>query len=511
MPSRHRRLADDQAAFVVPAKRRIGEDHDVPGLHVFEQQPTRGGLPVPKSALTEDVALSATLTSEEVAARVGAANRTRDIDRIGAADRPERRFLPAQFGSYFGQERPADGLSALGEKIHKCKIAPWKRRTEGVLLLATFFAAACDGGPPRVGPPPVMPAEAARLSTSEAVVEPLAEGLEVVWGLAVSPDGRVFVSERPGRIRVIAADGGLRASPWAVIDVWAHGEAGLLGLTLHPAFPDSPYVYVVYSYLDAEAGAVDRVSRLREQDGRGVDERVILSGIPAGARHAGGALAFGPDGKLYVGTGDTTEPRLAQDLSSLGGKILRINPDGSVPADNPFPGSPVYALGLRNVQGFDWEPRSGRLYATEHGPSGEWARFGRDEVNIIVPGANYGWPKVLGTSEVPDYTDPWLEYRDAVAPAAAAFYDGPILAWRGDLFFGTLRGEHLHRVSLAADGKTANSLERLWPDVYGRIRAVARGPDGHLYFGTSNRDGRGHARPGDDHVYRVVPRSTGED
>lgn len=325
----------------MPAKRRIGEDHDVPGLHVFEQQPTRGGLPVPKSALTEDVALSATLTSEEVAARVGAANRTRDIDRIGAADRPERRFLPAQFGSYFGQERPADGLSALGEKIHKCKIAPWKRRTEGVLLLATFFAAACDGGPPRVGPPPVMPAEAARLSTSEAVVEPLAEGLEVVWGLAVSPDGRVFVSERPGRIRVIAADGGLRASPWAVIDVWAHGEAGLLGLTLHPAFPDSPYVYVVYSYLDAEAGAVDRVSRLREQDGRGVDERVILSGIPAGARHAGGALAFGPDGKLYVGTGDTTEPRLAQDLSSLGGKILRINPDGSVPADNPFPRSPV--------------------------------------------------------------------------------------------------------------------------------------------------------------------------
>ncbi|UCF20822.1 MAG: PQQ-dependent sugar dehydrogenase [Gemmatimonadota bacterium] len=353
-----------------------------------------------------------------------------------------------------------------------------------------------------------MPLQSARLQTPEVRVESIARDLEVVWGLAVAPDGRVFLSERPGRIRVIDEDGGLRAAPWARVEVFADGEAGLLGLALHPAFPDSPFVYVVYSHLDDQGGVGNRVSRIREEGGRGGEEFVILEGIAAGRRHAGGAIAFGPDGKLYIGTGDVGRPARAQDPNSTAGKILRINPDGSIPDDNPFWGSAVFALGLRNVQGFDWDPETGRMVATMHGPSGEWARFGRDELNVIEPGANYGWPRVLGAVGLPGFTDPWLEYGEAIAPAAAVFYRGPIEPWDGDFFFATLSGEHLHRVLLAADRSTPEALERLWPSVYGRVRALAVGPDGALYFGTSNQDGRGHARPGDDQVFRVT-RSTG--
>ncbi len=389
------------------------------------------------------------------------------------------------------------------------KIASATRISEGLLLaLAALTVVSCESGPPRVGPPPEMPQQVARLETPEVRVESLARDLEVVWGLAAAPDGRLFLSERPGRIRVIDQAGGLRGTPWARVEVFAEGEAGLLGLALHPAFADSPYVYVVYSHVDSEGVVSNRVSRFREVDGRGGDEAVIFEGIPAGRRHAGGAIAFGPDGKLYVGTGDAARAARAQDLGSLAGKILRLNPDGSIPEDNPLPNSAIYALGLRNVQGFDWDPWSGRMVATMHGPSGEWARFGRDELNVIQPGANYGWPKVLGSPGLPGFSDPWLEYGEAVAPAAAVFYRGPIEAWDGDLFFAALRGEALHRVVLAGDRVTPEALERLWPDVYGRVRALAVGPDGALYFGTSNRDGRGYARRGDDQVFRVMNSTT---
>jgi quinoprotein glucose dehydrogenase len=348
------------------------------------------------------------------------------------------------------------------------------------------------------------------VEVEEAWVASLAQGLEVVWAIDFTPDGRILISERPGRVRVIDPEAGLLPDPWAEIDVWARGESGLLGLAVDPRFADSSYVFVFYTHRPLSGPPRGRVSRFRERDGRGVEERIVLDGIPAARRHSGGALAFGPDGKLYIGTGDAGRPRIAQDMNSLGGKILRIDPDGSIPDDNPFPDSPVYALGLRNVQGFDWEPETGRMFATMHGPTGEWGYQGRDEINVIEPGANYGWPVVLGAPGEPEFADPLLEYRPAVAPAAAVFYDGPIREWRGDLFFATLRGEHLHRVVLSEDRTTVASLERFWPDVYGRIRAVALGPDGHLYFGSSNRDGRGFARPGDDQVFRVVPTGTVE-
>ncbi len=362
----------------------------------------------------------------------------------------------------------------------------------------------CQGQAPRVGLPPEMPAQRSRDEVGEARIETVASGLETVWGLDFAPDGRIFLTERPGRIRVIEPETGLRSEPWAEIDVWARGESGLMGLALHPAFPDSPFVFVMYTHRTAR-GPRGRVSRFHDVDGRGTDERVILDGIPAAVVHSGGALQLGPDGALYVGTGDATEPRRAQDRGSLAGKILRITPNGNPHPDNPDPGSPVYALGLRNVQGFDWDPSTGRMLATMHGPTGEWGHQGRDEVNVIRAGGNYGWPEVLGAPEDPRFEPPLLEYRPAVAPAGAAFYNGPIQAWRGDYFFATLRGEHVHRVVLTDGGASVESLERLWPGRFGRVRAIAVGPDGHLYFGTSNRDGRGRPRAGDDHLYRVIP------
>jgi quinoprotein glucose dehydrogenase len=374
-------------------------------------------------------------------------------------------------------------------------------------LLGGVFAAvalgAC-GDAPRVGPPPEMPQLSARVEVEEAIVELVAQNLEIVWSIDFAPDGRIFLTERPGRVRIIDPQDGLLPTPWAEIDVWDRGEAGLLGLALHPAFADSAFVYVMYTYRTV-SGPHGRVSRFREVDGRGDAEQVILDGIPAAARHSGGALAFGPDGKLYVGTGDATRPVIAQAIASLGGKILRINPDGSIPDDNPYGASPLFALGFRNVQGFDWDPITGHMFATMHGPTGEWRLFGRDEVNVIEPGGNYGWPVAVGVSATPELVDPLLEYSPAVAPAAAAFYDGPIALWRGDLFFATLRGEHLHRVTFTEDRSGVIAIERLWPDVYGRIRALRRGPDGYLYFGTSNHDGRGYPRPGDDQLFRVVP------
>ncbi|HEY3204159.1 MAG TPA: PQQ-dependent sugar dehydrogenase [Thermoanaerobaculia bacterium] len=373
-----------------------------------------------------------------------------------------------------------------------------------VALALGLGAPACGG--------PAPPESAVRTFTTKSGatlrVETFVSGLEVPWSMAFSSPTRLVVTERPGRVRVVA-NGRLAAAPLAVIgDVEASGESGLMGTTLAPDYSRTHLLYLAYAY-DTSKGTRVRVARYRD-DGTALSERMVLiEGLPAAQYHAGCRLRFGPDGKLYITTGDATERAIAQDLKSLGGKTLRLNPDGTIPADNPFPGSPVYSFGHRNSQGLDWDPRSGLLFETEHGPSGFDGPGGGDEVNIVEAGKNYGWPIVHHRQTREGLVPPLLEYTPAVAPSGASFSRGGQLpSFKGDFFFATLRGERLIRVRLdPADPRRVAETEELFSGVYGRLRDVVSGPDGALYVATSNRDGRGRPHSGDDRILRVVETS----
>ncbi len=335
--------------------------------------------------------------------------------------------------------------------------------------------------------------------------ETFVSGLEVPWSMAFTSPQRLLVTERPGRVRVVER-GSLVSKPLHVVaDVEAKGESGLMGLALAPDYATSRLLYLAYAY-DAPRGSAVRIARFRD-DGDALSQRtVIVEGIPAARNHAGCRLRFGPDGKLYVTTGDATDREIAQDLKSLGGKTLRLNPDGSVPADNPFPGSPVFSYGHRNSQGLDWDPRSGLQIQTEHGPSGFDGPGGGDEVNIVEAGKNYGWPLVHHRASREGMISPVLEWTPAVAPSGASFSRGDLLpSFRGDFFFATLIGERLIRVRFdPANPRQVAETEELLQGIYGRLRDVVSGPDGALYVATSNRDGRGSPRSGDDRILRIV-------
>jgi quinoprotein glucose dehydrogenase len=299
---------------------------------------------------------------------------------------------------------------------------------------------------------------------------------------------------------------GAAADPIAsFLSVFADGEGGLMGLAVHPDFQHSPYVYAMHTY-SGPAGVKNRIIRLRDEGDHGRFDRVILDGLPGWTFHNGGRIAFGPDGMLYVTTGETFEAELAQDLSSPAGKILRLTPDGGVPADNPFPNSPVYSYGHRNPQGLAWEPRSSALFASEHGPTGEFGLSAHDEINVIRAGGNYGWPRAVGAPGLERLIDPIFVWTTrAVPPAGLAFH-------RDDLFVAALGSGALVRIRLAPNqaGYDVIGVEHWFargPDdaLLGRLRDVVEGPDGALYILTSNRDGRGAPRPGDDHIYRLVP------
>ena len=326
--------------------------------------------------------------------------------------------------------------------------------------------------------------------------------------MAFTSPTRLLVTERPGRVRVVS-NGRLEVKPLAVLtDVEARSESGLMGIALAPDYATSRLLYLSYAY-DSPDGPRVRIVRFRDDGDRLSDRTLILEGIPAAQYHAGCRLRFGPDGKLYVTTGDATTGKIAQDLRSLGGKTLRLNPDGSIPADNPFPGSPVFSLGHRNSQGLDWDPRSGLQFQTEHGPSGFDGPGGGDEVNIVEAGKNYGWPLVHHRESREGLVSPLLEYTPAVAPAGGSFCGCALLpSFQGDFFFATLRGERLMRVRLDPKyPRRVAQTEALFSGVFGRLRDVVPGPDGALYVATSNRDGRGRPQPGDDRILRVVESS----
>jgi len=215
----------------------------------------------------------------------------------------------------------------------------------------------------------VPPPTALSQSRPNVEIEVLASGLETPWAIAFAPDGRIFISERPGRIRIIR-DGKLLKEPWMEIDAYEVSEAGLLGLALDPGFERNRLVYAAYTYRDSGGQLINRLTRLRDDAGRGVRDKVLVDGVSGANNHNGGRIKFGPDGKLYWTMGDAQNTRTSQDLSSLNGKIIRLNPDGTIPSDNPFRKSFVYSYGHRNPQGLAWQPGTGRLYSTEHGPSG---------------------------------------------------------------------------------------------------------------------------------------------
>jgi len=337
------------------------------------------------------------------------------------------------------------------------------------------------------------------------------KNLEIPWSLLFLPDGRALVTERPGRIRLIK-DARLQEEPYATIDVAHVGEGGLMGLALHPEFPKKPYIYVMHTYkIGGELR--NRVIRLKDEGLRGVFDRVIIENIPGGKFHNGGRIAFGPDGMLFIATGETFHGELAQNLKSLGGKILRITPEGNIPEDNPFKGSPIYSYGHRNPQGLAWHPFTGDLFESEHGPSGEFGRFAHDEINVIKKGGDYGWPAVIGAARLKQYIDPLVVWEKTTPPSGITFYKGELLKHlQGDLFIATLRSESLIRIRLQRpDEDKVARIERWFANgysdgKYGRLRDVVEGPDGALYFLTNNRDGRGTPRSGDDRIYIIVPR-----
>lgn len=374
-----------------------------------------------------------------------------------------------------------------------------------ILILSVLtFVLSCASAPPGRGAGEV---ENSPQSQTSFKVETVVGNLEVPWSIVWAPDGRMIFTERPGRVRAFQ-NGKLQSQPLFVVpDVDTGGETGLMSVALHPQFQSNQFIYLSYGY--SSNGDFVRVVRYRETPKSFADRKVIIENLPSAQFHAGCRLRFGPDGKLYITTGDATDRNLAQQLSSLAGKILRLNDDGTVPSDNPFVGRSdarpeIFAYGSRNAQGIDFQPGTNLLFETEHGPSGFDGPGGGDEVNIIDRGKNYGWPVIHHRETRAGMEAPLLEYTPACAPASGMFYRGSQLPqFKGNFFFGCLRGTRMIRVVL--DGRRVVSEENLLEGKYGRIRDIAEGPDGFIYFSTSNRDGRGRPASDDDRIMRLMP------
>lgn len=333
-------------------------------------------------------------------------------------------------------------------------------------------------------------------------IETFGEGLEHPWSLAFLPDGRLLVTERVGRLRIVEADGSLDPQPVAGLpEIFVAAQAGLMEVALDPDYAANRWLYLSYAHGSLEANNT-RLARARLVDDELHDFEVLFSARPlkAGAAHYGGRIAFLADQTLVLTLGDGFDWReQAQNPANHLGKIVRLNRDGSVPQDNPLVGregaaAEIYSLGHRNVQGIVFDAEAGRLYSHEHGPRGG------DELNLIEPGGNYGWPlatfgidytgaRVSPYTELPGLTSPLLHWTPSVAPAGLTQYRGALFPeWQGDLFAATLVERSVRRIRLH-DGRLAGE-EILFEELGERIRDVRVGPDGALYLLTDNADGR---------------------
>jgi glucose/arabinose dehydrogenase len=377
-------------------------------------------------------------------------------------------------------------------------------RTAVLAVLLAVLCVACDranegSGDPGNGIGPINaqgaktedPARSGEASVRRVEVSTLATNLEVPWSLAFLPDGDALVTERDsGKLLRVSPSGDVREIQ--TLPEAGSGEGGLLGVAVSPDYKEDRYVYAYYT-----TEGDNRVVRFR----MGEKPEPILTGIPVNSYHDGGRIEFGPDGMLYIGTGDAGDAENSQDRNSLGGKILRIERDGSIPPDNPFPDNPVYSYGHRNVEGLAWDAE-GRMYASEFGQNA-W-----DEVNRIEPGKNYGWPEVEGKGgEDEGYVDPITVWPTSEASPSGAeiTVGGAIPQWEGDLFVTALRGERLWHLELNGRGEVAGR-EKLLDGEVGRVRDVAQAPDGSVWVSTSNRDSYGSpVSEQDDRILRLAP------
>jgi glucose/arabinose dehydrogenase len=361
----------------------------------------------------------------------------------------------------------------------------WKQTASVAAVGASmmvFYITGCGGGsggggaaptPPAVPPVPTVPTVPTTPTGGPTV---LATGLQVPWSITFHGTTPLVSERGSARILAVATNGGV-TSIATIAGVNGTGEGGLLGIAARDGY--------LYAYFTA--GAENRIERY-PLTGQGVNARLgaaqlLLGGIPSGGNHNGGRLAFGPDGMLYASTGDAGTTSRSQDLRSLGGKILRMTPDGRVPADNPFSASYVYSYGHRNVQGLAWAG-DGTMYASEFGQN-TW-----DELNVIKTGGNYGWPTVEGKAGNASYIDPVQQWRTADASPSGIAISG------GNVYIANLRGERLRKVPLSAN----TTSTEFYVQEYGRLRDVVAAPDGRLYILTNNTDGRGTPRSGDDRM-----------
>lgn len=355
------------------------------------------------------------------------------------------------------------------------------------LAMLGLVVSACSFGPPReeeAGTPPKFPSPTAKPSYSEDVevaAEPIVEGLQVPWGLDFLPDGSALVTERETRNIIQILPDRRKKKIQTIREAYAESEGGLMGLAVSPDYQTDKTIFIYYTTEND-----NRIAKLR----LGQRPKPIVTGIPASGHHNGGRLAFGPDGYLYATTGDAANPTHSQDRKSLGGKILRMTTDGKPAPGNPFK-TLVWSYGHRNTQGIAWDKQN-RLYAIEFGQN-DW-----DEMNVIEPGRNYGWPRVEGKGGKSQYVDPLVTWRPKDASCSGAAIQGDIMV------VACLRGQRIYLAQLNGKGGLLGAPQAALAGQFGRLRTAVAAPDRTLWVTTSNLDGRGNPKPGDDKILRLV-------
>lgn len=324
-----------------------------------------------------------------------------------------------------------------------------------------------------------------------------ASGLDHPWELIWGPDDWIWFTERNGHIGRLNPETGEVKRIHTITDVWRSGESGLLGMTLHPDFPATPHIFVAYTY--SEAGNKERIVRFTYTNDQLTERTTILEGIKAANVHDGCRLAIVGD-KLFITTGDATDQSTPQNMASLNGKVLRVNLDGSIPSDNPFPGSAIWSLGHRNPQGLVMAS-NGIMYSSEHGPSND------DEVNIIEKGRNYGWPTVQGLADSPNEqafkssnstVDPIAAWTPTLAVCGMTYYDKSLIPqWKNALLMVTLKEKQLMVLHLSDDGRRVDSQAKAFDNQFGRLRAICVSPDGRVFFSSNDEN--------DDVVVEIKP------